>query len=152
MKTYLITALLLTIFSGCSEHNAFSDFNLTQTQAKSEDSIRSSKIFKDDTTVGVVSAIYLNSVEPDTFKDYEYFYLSLYTKEDATFQFYLNKKEALEIEMLKKDSKYAKYIDASNDWKKYFLLKFTKQSAKTLALQAKSSTAKSHKIIFKRDD
>ena len=152
MKTYLITALLLTIFSGCSEHNAFSDFNLTQAQAKSEDSIRSSKIFKDDATMGVVSAIYLNSVEPDTFMDYEYFYLSLYTKTEDTFQFYLNGKEALGTEVLEKNSEYAKYIDASNDWKRYFLLKFEKQSGKTLALQAKNSTAKSHKIIFKRDD
>jgi len=152
MKTYLITALLLTIFSGCSEHNAFSDFNLTQAQAKSEDSIRSSKIFKDEATIGVVSAIYLNTIEPDTFKDYEYFYLSSYTKEEDRFQFYLNEIEALETKVLEKNSEYAKYIDASNDWKKYFLLKFKKQSGKTLALQAKSSTAKSHKMIFKRDD
>ena len=152
MKTFLTLSLLTILFSGCAKHSAFSDFNLTLSQERSEDSIQSAKIYNKTKTVGLFSSIYLNRVYPQKYKDGEYFYIYLYTKEDAkNLDFFLNNKPALSIKSLESTNEFSKLTSPTESWKEYYLVQFKKEGKK-LTLQVKNSQISSDPMIFKKDD
>ena len=152
MKTYFLAAIFLLLSLGCSQHNAFSDFQLSKEQSKSEDSILSAKIISKGKVDGVISALYLNNIYPQRFQDGEYFYVVLYTKEEREFTFYLNKKKALYAEVLLTNNRFSHLINTESVWKKYFLLHFAKQKSKQLNLWAESAQSRSTKMLFRKED
>ena len=152
MKTFLIITLTTFIFSGCSKYNAFSNFNLTQAQEKSEDSIQSATINTKEGSVGLLSAIYLNRVYPQKYKDGEYFYVYLYTQIDKKkLDFFLNNNLCVELKELSVQNEFSHLVPSSEKWKKYYLVKFKKEG-EHLALQAKNSYISSAMILFKKND
>jgi len=155
MKTFLLTTLLATIFFGCSKHSAFSDFNLTISQEKSEDSIQSAKINNKNDTIGLLSAIHLNKVYPNTYNNDEYFYIYLYTKETTeSLNFILNDTLALNVEELKSDNQFSFHLTSPTEkWKKYFLVKFKQQKkGSLLTLEVKNSLIASTKMLFRKEE
>jgi hypothetical protein len=152
MKTFLITILFITIFTNCSRNNAFSYFQIDKEQAKSEDSLKSSKIFNKTDNEGIVSAIYLNHVLPDEYNDKEYFYIYLYTKNDLEkVNFVLNGKESQDVITLKSHNKFSNLTSFDGDWQRYYLVVFSKEKKSVLALQAKTLQSSSLKMIFIKD-
>ena len=152
MKTFLTITLLSIIFSGCSKHSAFSDFNLTETQERSEDSIQSVKIYNGTKTVGLLSSIYLNRVYPQRYKDGEYFYIYLYAKNTSeNLDFYLNSNSIVKIEKLKPKNEFSNLTSPTEAWKEYYLVKFQKEG-KILTLEVKNSQVSSFPMVFKKDE
>jgi hypothetical protein len=153
MKTFLITTLFLLVIDGCSTRNAFTNFNLTQNQAKSEDSILNAKIYKGKKITGVVSAVYLNRVLPKEYNTHEYFYIVLYDKHkntDKKIKFIVNGKEALAIKKLKENNEFSDLISSNSDWKRYYLVEFEKQGA-NLKLKVKIAKHKSDNLMFRKE-
>ena len=154
MKTFLITTLFLLLINGCSTRNAFTSFNLTQNQEKSEDSILNAKIYKEDKITGVMSAVYLNRVLPQEYHTNEYFYIVLYDKHkntDEKIEFFVNEKKALSVKKLEAKNKFSNLIFSNSDWKRYYLVSFEKQGV-TLKLKVKIAQHKSDNLIFKKED
>lgn len=152
MKTFLITILFLTILTSCSKNNAFSHFEIDSKQAKSEDSLHSSKFFDGENTQGILSVIYLNHVLPDNYNDREYFYIHLYTKkEEAKVTFYLNKEEALEIKKLQPQNEFSGLTSFSGDWQRYYLVAF-KTQGEVLTFSAKTPQSSTREMVFKKDN
>ena len=153
MKTFLITILFLTIFTNCSSNNAFSHFDMNDKQAKSEDSLQSSKIFDKDSNSGIVSAIYLNHVLPQKYNDKEYFYIYLYIKDNLKeVSFFLNDEEAYDVTSLKSKNDFSYLTSFQGDWQQYYLVEFEKQNQEVLNLQINASQSHSREMIFKKED
>lgn len=152
MKNFLLITLIFAFFTGCSSSNAFSRFNLTPEQAKSENSILSSKIHSSNKIVGVVSAVYLNQVLPKTYNKNESFYVSFYTKNAVKdLKFFLNAKEAIKIKELESDNEFSSILASKEDWKKYYFVEFSKQGEK-LSFVAQTKRYKSDALVYKKED
>jgi hypothetical protein len=148
MKTFLIITAFSIIFTNCSHQSAFSYFNITPEQAKSEESIQSSEIYNKQNISGVVSAIYLNSIMPKEYNGDEYFYIYMYSKnDDKNITFLLNNKKALKIIELQNQNKFSHLVSSNPQWKKYYLVKFSKEG-NLLKFQVKLSQSSSKKMIY----
>ncbi len=152
MKNFLLITLILALFTGCSSSNAFSRFKLTQRQAESENSILSAKIYSSDTTVGLVSTLYLNQVFPDIYKKDESFYVSLYIKDGVKdLHFLLNGEEAIKVKELQKANEFSSLLSSKENWKRYYLVEFSKQGKK-LSFVAKTKHYKSDALIYEKEN
>ena len=152
MKNFLLITLILALFTGCSSSNAFSKFNLTPEQAKSENSILSSKIHFKGKTVGIISALYLNQVFPKVYNENAWFYVSVYTKNsEDNLNFFLNGEKTLSIKKLHAENKFSNLISLNENWKTYYLLQF-KQPSNALSFVAKNSLYSSDALIYTKED
>ena len=155
MKTFLLIPLVLTLFQACSSQSAFSHFGINPQQAKSEETIQSSKIATKNETVGVVSSIYLNAIYPDSYKEYNYFYVSLYVKdEESRVEFFLNDEKALQIEKLATKNRFSFLLTQNTEWKKNYLVLFAKgdEDKKIVKFQVKVEGASSEVMSFQKSD
>lgn len=153
MKTFLTINIFLLLLSACSYDNAFSRFDISPERAKSEESIVSSKIYDAKSIAGVLSCVYLNAVNPDKYKDGEYFYIYLYTKDNkAAVSFTLNDINASIIKELEADNEFTVLTDSNTSWQKYYFVKFEQQEDTNLRLIAKFENYASDAIVFQKDD
>ena len=152
MKTFLITILFMFAFDGCSTKNAFSSFNITPDQERSEENTKSSKIQNGNNIDGVVTAIYLNKAMPETYKENEYFYVYLYTKQDnQNIQFSLNGDAPLRIEELEVENMFTHLTSFKADWSKYYLVAFKSQTEE-LSLLVRNAEFTSNKLLFEKEE
>ncbi|MDF1879374.1 hypothetical protein JHD46_06955 [Sulfurimonas sp. SAG-AH-194-C20] len=152
MKTFLTINILLLLFSACSYDNAFSRFNISEKRAKSEESIVSSKIYNAKSIAGVMSCVYLNKIDPEEYKDGEYFYIYLYQKDiNLKINFTLNDINASQVKELTANNKFTVLTDSNLTWQKYYLVKFKHQDS-NLTLIAKFSSFESDAIVFQKSN
>jgi len=151
MKTFLITILFMFVFDGCSSKNAFSSFQMTSEQEKSEDNMQSSKIKDGDTIDGLVTVIYLNKVIPQTYKVDEYFYVYLYTKHNNdSIKFLLNGNEALKVKELEPKNMFTHLTSFKAEWSKYYLVVFKAEDSK-LSFNVKNMQFSSNNLVFEKE-
>jgi len=152
MKTFLLITSIVMIFTNCSNQSAFSHFNIESKQAKSEESIQSSKIYNKLSTNGIISSVYLNSVIPKEYKEHEYFYISMYTKnDDNNISFLLNNKKAIKVSELQNPNKFSYLTSSHTQWKNYYLVEFMKEG-NLLNFQVKLSNSSSSNMIYIKDE
>ena len=152
MKIYLIILILTILFNGCAHKSAFDSFNFTKQQELSEDLLQSSKIQKDGNVVGIVTALYLNNIDKNNFKNNDFFYIYMYTmKQNGTPSFLLNSKEAINIQKLKNPNKFTHLSDVDANWLTYYLVEFKKETG-DLKLQIVSNSNTSDVLLFKKED
>lgn len=147
------TMIIVLFLGGCAQKDAFSRFGLTKEQRLSENSIQTAKIKSlTDKSVGMVSVIYLNEIYPEKYTDGEYFYIYYYVKEKQNLEFILNNIEALSVEKLTSDNKFAKLLNSRNSWNKYILVKFKKTDDYKLTLKLKDKNLLLKGIVYKKED
>ena len=152
MKTFLITILFMFAFDGCSTKNAFSSFDITPDQERSEENTKSSKIHKGENIDGVVTAIYLNKAMPETYSENDYFYIYLYTKQDnKNIEFLLNGEAPLRVEELEVENMFTHLTSFKADWSKYYLVAFKSQTEE-LSFSVKNSDFTSNKLLFEKEE
>ena len=152
MKTFTIILTFLVLISGCSSKNAFERFNMSEEQELSEDAQQRSKIKSGDKVNGIVSTIYLNFVSPETYSDEEYFYVYTYVKnKNYEFRFLLNDKEPVSVKELPSTNKFTELTSISNEWSKYYLVKFAKQDDK-LSFVFENGPYSSDILRFEKDE
>ena len=153
MRYFLFILGITLFFSGCSEKNAFSRFNLSENQEFGINSIQSSKLQDKDKVGGIVSVVYLNEVYPKRTQKSEVFYVSLYLKDQtSTPIFTLNgHKPNVWIEQLPSDNEYAHLVNEHIAWNKHYVVSFAPQGD-TLTFKITSGTYHSSNIIFKKDE
>ncbi|HIP20062.1 MAG TPA: hypothetical protein EYG70_02935 [Sulfurimonas sp.] len=152
MKTFLTINILLLFLSACSYDNAFSRFDISEQRAKSEESLISSKIYDKKNIAGVINVVYLNAVNPEKYKDSEYFYIYLYAKKsEALISFTLNDINATSTQELEANNDFTALTDSNVSWKKYYLVRFEQQGTR-LKLIANIANLSSDAIIFSKDN
>lgn len=154
MKYFLTSLIIMLLFSSCATKSAFSKFKMDEKQELSASSLQSSKISSKDGVDGVFSAIYLNEIYPETFKEYESFYVYLYLKrEKPEFTIKLNGELPLNMEQLPHDNKFAHLVSTDNDWNKYYIVTFEKadSNATALNLVVQSGDSSSAILNFKNE-
>ncbi len=151
MKFLLPILLLMITFWGCAQKNAFERFHISESQELAEDNIQSSKVINEKAeVVGIITAVYLNKIDPKLYSDHEYFYVYLYAKDkNDAINFSLNGMPALLAEELSAQNEFTALTSFKSKWNKYYLVGFAKQQG-TLNLKVqigKSSAA----LVFKQD-
>ena len=152
MKTFLIIILFMLTFDGCSTKNAFSNFKITPEQEKCEDNMQSSKIKDGKIVDGLVTAIYLNRVVPQTYKENEYFYVYLYTKHNNdNIKFLLNGNRALRVEELEAENMFTHLTSFKAEWSRYYLVAFKAEDA-NLSFSVQNAQFSSNKLVFEKEE
>lgn len=151
MKTFLIILLFIVSFTNCSTNNAFHQFDMDEIQEFSEETIQSSVIKNDKEKDGLLTVIYLNKVYPEQYKEYEYFYVYLYTKSDSkNIKFLLDEEEALLVEELPSYNKFSNLTSFKAEWNKYYLVKFKKQGD-VLNFKVQNAEFSSETIVYLKE-
>jgi hypothetical protein len=138
----------ILIFSGCGSRNAFSVFHVDQKQQKTFANFKVSKIMDANSSVGTVSAVYLNNISPEKYKNGEYFYVVSYTKEDKPLHFTLNGKNPIYVTQLQADNIYKNLLSISDMWHSYFLVEFPVADNEHLSLVVSQTTARSYALTY----
>lgn len=153
MKTFLIITLLSLAFTACSTKNAFSSLDLSPYQEKSEENTQSSKIKDSENIDGLVTAIYLNALESETYADKEYFYIYLYTKSENRVVFMLNDKKAMKVEELQANNIFSHLNTFNSEWSRYYLVSFTNvKEDENLSLQIHNANFSSGQMLFEKPE
>jgi len=146
MKTFLLFFTFLFLLSGCSNNNAFDLFKMDKDQERSITSLQTAKIqTKDGLVSGVISAIYLNEVYPDSFNDGENFFVYIYLKKEekmynpkkfikTNLNLKLNGKLIIKLEELPKQNKFSHLVSVNSNWNKYYLVTFATDKKRNLSL------------------
>lgn len=161
MKTIYSAILFTLLFSGCSQQNAFTKFNMNQQQELSESSLQSSKVILNEEVHGVFSSIYLNEVYPKSFNQYEYFYVYIYLKEesdlhnpntldDIELTLKLNGKTPVKIQELDSDNRFSHLSEVRSDWNKYYLVAFEPVEEESLKLVLHNMGATSAALVYEK--
>ena len=154
MKIALTLLTLTTLFTGCVDKNGFDRFNFSLEQQQWENNQVNSKIQDKTEIQGIVSAVYLNKVMPDLYKNAEYFYVTLYLKnESEQLSFTLNGQPSMLQEELPHENSFKKFTKDVKQWNKHYILGFMEQKEQDiLSLEAKNDNISSNKMVFKKDE
>ena len=154
MKQIFFTLLTLFFLLGCVDKNGFSRFHLSQDEQRWENNRITAPIKHGKKTIGTVTAVYLNKVAPDLYKNGEYFYIALYTKEDVNdTQCSLNALPSLLQEELKDSKEFQKYAHQNAKWDKVYIVGFSPVTQiDVLQLVVKHNEYSSTPLIFKKDE
>ncbi len=149
MKKILLLANILLFFAACSNYNAFNRFEMSQERERSEESIQSSRVMDKDEIVGVVTAVYLNTIYPELYNDAEYFYIYLNIESEEQSEFLLNDLPSLFVEELNSTNPYTKLTDFNADYKRYYFVAF-KKAGERIELKVRSLNSSTPPISFKK--
>ena len=137
IKTALVGIALATIFFGCANKDAFSEFELVKDEKLAFDNVELAKIRDAKGNLyGVVSAVHLNSVYPKRF-DAESFYIIIYPKNRELLKgirITLNDKLPFYMKKLPQKNEFSHLLRIQNGWSSYYLVKFPKTEDATLKL------------------
>lgn len=161
IKLLIIITILIT-FNACSSKNAFTTFNMSEEQERSVSSLLSSKIkSKDGKIDGVISAIYLNEIYPDSYHTNEYFFVYLFLKNkqkaNQSDEHYaeelnltLNGKKPVKIKQLPNKNKFSNLTFIKSDWNRYYLVAFKKQEKNSISLVLENGQSFSDPLMYQK--
>lgn len=154
MKIALTLLTLTTLFTGCVDKNGFDNFNFSQERQQWENNQINSKIQDQTQTQGIISAVYLNKVMPELYKGAEYFYVTVYLKNDSEqLSFTLNDQPSTLQEELTNNDNFKAFTNGAKQWNKYYIIGFLEQKGQdVLTLEAKNCNISSSKMVFKKDE
>ncbi|WP_428737856.1 hypothetical protein [Sulfurimonas sp.] len=154
MKIVLTLLIFITFFTACVDKNGFDNFHFSLEQEQWENNFISSKIEDKIGFQGTISAVYLNKVFPQKYKENEYFYIALYLKGGKQLLLYtLNSNNSLSVQELTNNNEFQNFMHSSNKWNRYFLVEFAEQKdIDVLSFEAKNETLSSSTMIFKKDE
>ena len=82
MRFSMLSLIALLTMSGCADKGAFDLFKMDEAHERSVEQLRTGSIVLSLETKAIISAIYLNPVCPEQYKDGEYFIAAIYFEND----------------------------------------------------------------------
>src|SRR3990167_5405523 len=82
MRFSWIAMAALLAFSGCSQKGAFDLFKMDASHERAVEQLRTGAIVLSLETKAILSTLYLNPIDPDQYKDGEYFIGAVYFERD----------------------------------------------------------------------
>lgn len=141
---------LLMLLSGCSQRGAFDIFKMDEVHERAVEQLRSGTIIQSFETKAIFSALYLNKINPETYKEGEFFIASVYFENDDRsdkkrqlesngYTLRLNGQKATRIELLGEKDPRRSIIPIHNNWNRYYLIRFDSLQGSTLALRLENN-------------
>ncbi len=163
MRYFLISIITVVFISGCSQTSAFDFFKMDDDYEKAIDNLQTGTIVSSFETKAILSTIYLNHVYPEKYNDNEYFFVSIYLREDIRlyfksgmnnkkYKFTLNGEQPIEGIELKTDDELRLSMPISNEWNRYYLVKFPTQHINELNLILENDKLYSIELIYQKDE
>ena len=154
MKTFLSILIFGIIITGCSSKNAFSKFDMLKEQELSVSNSQTSKITSLNSVHGVFSAVYLNEIDSKSFKDSEYFYISMYQKNKRELDIssvLLNGSMPISFKKLPNNNKFLNLTVSHNKWNNNYLVVFNRQNNKKLQLLFRDANLSSEILTYEKN-
>ncbi|HEX5670073.1 MAG TPA: hypothetical protein VFX66_00940, partial [Sulfuricurvum sp.] len=82
MRFSVLCLIALITMSGCADKGAFDLFKMDKAHERSVEELRTGSIVLSLETKAIISALYLNPVYPEQYKDGEYFIAAIYFEND----------------------------------------------------------------------
>lgn len=150
MRFSLVALSALLAFSGCSQKGAFDLFKMDKAQERAVEELRSGTIVLSFETKAIFSSLYLNKIDPQTYKDGEYFIGSLYFENDIRsdkkldiadygYHLTLNKKAPTSMEPLDEKDKRRRLMPVQHNWNRYYLIRFDSPAEENLTLRLENN-------------
>lgn len=161
MRFSLITLSALLLFSGCSQKGAFGLFKMDEAQERAVEESRSGTIVQSFETKVIFSSLYLNKIDPKTYKDGEYFIAALYFENDnrairnldiAEYGYHLtlNGQSPTSIEPLDDKDPRRRLMPTQNSWNRYYFIRFDSAPQIALALQLENNQTGSVVLNYRK--
>ena len=162
MRSLLFAIFALALFTGCSNTTAFDFFKKDAAYEKAIDNLQTGTIVKSFETEVILSTIYLNRVYPEKYNDGEYFFVAIYLRDDVRlyfksglnnkkYTFTCNGRKPQETKMLQKDDELRLLMPITNEWNRYYLVKFKKQESKKLTLLLENDQYGSVVLAYRKE-
>ena len=145
MRFSVLGLSALLTMSGCADKGAFDLFTMDKAHERSIEQLRTGSIVLSLETKAIISALYLNPVYPEQYKDGESFIAAIYFENDMRsvkkrdfkdigYSLRLNGKEPLEIEELRETDVRRQLMPVRNAWNRFYLIRYKNFSEGALAL------------------
>ena len=145
MRFSVLGLSALLTMSGCADKGAFDLFTMDKAHERSVEQLRTGSIVLSLETKAIISALYLNPVYPEQYKDGESFIVAIYFENDIRsvkkrdfkdigYSLTLNGKEPLEIEELRETDVRRQLMPVRNTWNRFYLIRYKNFSEGALAL------------------
>lgn len=142
----------MILISGCATKNAFSEFNLKDSEQKAIENTRCSKITSENVVGGIFSAVYLNNIYENMNKEHKMFYISIYIKENNNdFNVTLNNEAPIQIQKLPVLNKYSHLLPNKNEWTQNYLVTFKSTPNSDINLSIDSGQYSSGPLSYAKD-
>ena len=142
----------MILISGCATKNAFSEFNLEDSEQKAIENTRCAKITSEDVVGGIFSAVYLNNIYENMDKEHKMFYISIYIKEKIDgFNVTLNNEAPVKSEKLPSLNKYSHLLPNKNEWSQNYLVTFKSTPNSDINLSIDSGQYSSGLLNYAKD-
>ncbi|MFA6187704.1 MAG: hypothetical protein WC680_00340 [Sulfuricurvum sp.] len=145
MRFSVLGLIALLTMSGCADKGAFDLFTMDKAHERSVEELRTGSIVLSLETKAIISALYLNPVYPEQYKDGEYFIAAIYFENDMRsvkkrnindigYHLRLNGQEPVEMEELAEKDLRRDLIPVRNTWNRFYLIRYKSFSEGTLTL------------------
>jgi len=135
MRFISIAMVALIGFSGCAEKGTFDLFKMDEAHERAVEQLRTGSIVSSLETKALVSAVYLNPIYPQTYKNGEYFVGAVYFQRDNRdvkkwdlythgYTLLLNGEKPTVLEELVESDPRRALIPVQNNWNKYYFIRF----------------------------
>ncbi|MEA1920137.1 MAG: hypothetical protein U9N52_09875 [Campylobacterota bacterium] len=163
MRYILIFLITLLFLTGCSRTTAFDFFKMDDNYERAVDNLQTGTIVRSFETEAILSTVYLNRVYPEKYNDAEYFFVSIYLRDDIRlyfkagmnnkkYHFTLNGEKPIEGKELKTDDELRLSMPISNEWNRYYLVKFPLQYTEKLDLILENDEYDSVELIYYKNE
>lgn len=150
MRFPVLGLIALLSLSGCADKGAFDLFTMDKAHERSVEQLRTGSIVLSLETKAIISAIYLNPVYPQQYKDGEFFIAAIYFENDMRsvkkrdindigYHLTLNGKEPVEIEELKESDVRRQLMPVRNTWNRFYLVKYNNFTEGALTLELENN-------------
>jgi hypothetical protein len=162
MRYFFLLVSVVFFISGCSRTTAFDFFKMDANYEKAVDNLQTGTIVRSFETEAILSTIYLNHVYPEKYNDGEYFFVAIYLRDDIRlyfksgmnnkkYNFTLNGEIPIEGSELKTDDELRLLMPISNEWNRYYLVKFPTQHTQELDLILENDEFHSVALTYQKD-
>lgn len=145
MRFSLLAVSALLMFGGCAQRGAFDMFKMDHAHERAIEQLRSGTIIQSFETAAIVSAVYLNPIYPDTYKEGEFFIGAFYFPKKSLdskkwdlqthgYTLSMNQHAPTLMEELKENDPRRSLIPVQNKWNKYYLIRFDPVTEPSLTL------------------
>lgn len=161
MRFSWIAISALLVFTGCSQKGAFDLFKMDETHERAVEQLRTGTIVLSLETKAILSTLYLNKIDPLTYKEGEYFIAAVYfEKDDRTvkirelesngYGLTLNGKKATFIEPLNEKDPRRALIPIQNNWNRYYFIRFDPVAESSLTLRLENNQTGSVALKYQK--
>jgi len=161
MRLSLITLSALLAFSGCSQKGAFDLFKMDEAHERAVEQTRTGTIVLSLETKAIMSSLYLNKIDPITYKDGEYFVVAVYFEHDDRmvknrelesngYSLTLNGKKATLIEALEERDPRRALMPIQNNWNRFYFIRFDSSAENSLVLQLENNQTGSVALNYQK--